>query len=130
MIESKYYTGGVFGHQTIEKGITEMIEYVEAKTGISEIVEIKINSVRVNNAGVAYELRMEYKPKEKPVDWSKVPVDTKIEYVIAEGRMIKFGYFAGIRCGLPAVWDDGSTEWSSDGCFTIPHKIKLADATE
>lgn len=48
------------------------------------------------------------------IDWSKVPVDTKI-YVWGEGSTHKFPrYFAGYKDGYICAWTQGRTSFSID----------------
>lgn len=75
----------------------------------------------------------EYKEPEKPeVDWSKVPVDTKI-YVKDNiyDNWIK-RYFARYKKGKIYAWDSGHTSWIDDGenCATSWKYAKLAENQE
>lgn len=75
----------------------------------------------------------EYKEPEKPeVDWSKVPVDTKI-YVKDNiyDNWIK-RYFARYEEGKIYAWDSGHTSWIADGenCATSWKYAKLAENQE
>lgn len=75
----------------------------------------------------------EYKEPEKPeVDWSKVPVDTKI-YVKDNiyDNWIK-RCFARYEEGKIYAWDSGHTSWIADGenCATSWKYAKLAENQE
>lgn len=67
-------------------------------------------------------------PKEPEVDWSKVPVDTKI-YVKdkIEGEWDK-RYFAKYEDGIIYAWEAGGTSWSCDTTdVTRWRYVKLAE---
>lgn len=76
-------------------------------------------------------IKTTWKPYVKPVDWSKVPIDTKVY-----ARDLKMSwykrYYAGFRDGKPTVWEDGCTSWSilCEDDIEYWNEIKLADATE
>lgn len=76
---------------------------------------IEMNNKR-NEKNFTLELNESYmaavwKPYVKPVDWTKVPIDTKVKCK-AGGRW--YGrHFAGIHCGKPSVWDSGCTSHST-----------------
>lgn len=53
-----------------------------------------------------------YQKKEKEIDWTKVPIDTKILVREHEGDLWKSRYFAGYIDGKPYVWSHGATSWS------------------
>lgn len=60
-------------------------------------------------------LAEEYKEPEEPdVDWSKVPVDTKIYIKKFEGETWKRRYFAKYENGKVYTWSGGSTSWSCE----------------
>lgn len=65
---------------------------------------------------------------EPEIDWSKVPIDTKVLC-----RDIKYGefvkrYYAGINeYGNPCAFLCGRTSWSSDGATTHWKFMKLAE---
>lgn len=66
-------------------------------------------------------LQITYEKYEKPVDWSKVEVDTKI--LVSDSRDDKSfvkRHFAKYRDGIVWVWNDGGTSWTSN--FTTPWK--------
>lgn len=58
----------------------------------------------------------EYKEPEEPkVDWSKIPVDTKV-YVKNEGGKKWFKrYFAKYENGKIYAWDSGYASWTANG---------------
>lgn len=65
---------------------------------------------------------------EPTVDWSKVPVDTKV-LVSSDGEVWKKRHFARVEHGWPLVWGDGQTSWSTDRAEYSRHWkfIKLYD---
>lgn len=72
-----------------------------------------------------------WKPYVKPVDWSKVPIDTKV--LCRVGEYWHNRHFAGITsAGIPKTWADGFTSWTDRGNepYTDWKEVKLADATE
>lgn len=51
--------------------------------------------------------------QEAPVDWSKVPIDTKV-LVSNSGEIWNRRYFAGVDDkGEPLIWYDGVSSWST-----------------
>lgn len=63
------------------------------------------------------------------VDWSKVPVDTKI-LVSCDGCNWFKKYFAKVQNGEIYAWDNGSTSWSvsnKEYCVTWWRYAKLAE---
>lgn len=69
-------------------------------------------------------LKAEY--VEPPVDWSKVPVDTKILVKGSEDEIWIPRYFAEYKDDLVYAWDCGCTSWSAD-CVTHWNYAKLAE---
>ena len=69
----------------------------------------------------------EYKEPEEPeVDWSKIPVDTKV-YVKNEGGKEWFKrYFAKYENGNIYAWDSGYASWTANG-VTPWEYAKLAE---
>ena len=68
--------------------------------------------------------------KEPEVDWSKVPVDTKVYVRINEEDEWIPRHFARVDAdGMPLVWKNGLTSFTSlgDDCMTDWHYIKLAE---
>ena len=63
--------------------------------------------------------------QEPSVDWSKVPVDTKV-LVSDDGEKWFKRYFAGYEDGRVYVWYSGGTSWSNN--LTSPYNYaKLAE---
>ena len=52
--------------------------------------------------------------KEPEVDWSKVPVDTKVT-VSDDGINWYNRYFAGVENGKICIWAGGANSWSAKG---------------
>ena len=50
--------------------------------------------------------------REKEIDWSKVPVDTKILVRDYEDENWIPAYFANYDCGVVSVWEDGGTSFT------------------
>lgn len=55
---------------------------------------------------------------EKPIDWSKVEVDTKIFVRSSEDDYWKRRYFAKYENGIVYAYDGGNTSWNAD--FILP----------
>lgn len=53
-------------------------------------------------------------PEKEEVDWSKVPIDTKV-LVSSDGVTWYKRYFAGVLCktGCPQVFANGADNWSN-----------------
>ena len=68
---------------------------------------------------------------EEAIDWSKVPVDTKILVRNNKcGKWIK-RYFAAYKNGMLYTWDFGTTSFSNEGNNKIHWKYaKLYDENE
>lgn len=66
---------------------------------------------------------------EKPIDWSKVEVDTPI---LVSDNKAYWGkrYFAKYEDGYVWAWDDGKTSWTADGYDSCWKYAKLADKEE
>lgn len=66
---------------------------------------------------------------EPPVDWSKVPVDTKILVRDSEDEEWKKRHFAKFEDGKIFAWTSGVTSFSSESSDSITWwmKVKLAE---
>ena len=56
---------------------------------------------------------------EPPVDWSKVPVDTKILVRTHEDSVWERRHFAKYEDGKIYAWSGGLTSWSVAGSFAV-----------
>lgn len=56
---------------------------------------------------------------EPPVDWSKVPVDTKILVRGSEDGRWKRRHFARYESNIVFAWDRGCTSYSADGYYNV-----------
>ena len=72
-------------------------------------------------------LNAEY--QEPPVDWSKVPIDTKVLFTDCEGNEHK-GYFAGVEETCLTVWKYGTASWTADGERMVSTHVRLAEGNE
>ena len=63
----------------------------------------------------ALEKVMEYEPK---VDWTQVPIDTKILVRDYKNDEWVKRHFAGFEYGIIYAWDDGLTSFTTKGCKT------------
>lgn len=72
-------------------------------------------------------LNAEY--QEPPVDWSKVPIDTKVLFTDCEGNEHK-GYFAGVEETCLTVWKYGTASWTANGERMVSTHVKLAEGNE
>lgn len=72
-------------------------------------------------------LNAEY--QEPPVDWNKVPIDTKVLFTDCEGNEHK-GYFAGVEETCLTVWKYGTASWTADGERMVSTHVKLAEGNE
>lgn len=66
----------------------------------------------------------------KPVDWSKVEVDTKILVRGAEYNSWSKRHFAKYENGKVYAWDDGATSFTANGEVTEWEFAKLAEGGE
>lgn len=66
---------------------------------------------------------------EPPVDWSKVPVDTKILVRVSEDEPWLKRHFARYENNIVFAWDSGCTSYSADGCDNVAgwKYVKLAE---
>lgn len=55
--------------------------------------------------------------KEPDVDWSKVPVDTKIYISASRGKNWVPRYFAKYENGKVYAWNNGATSWTTDDMY-------------
>lgn len=68
-----------------------------------------------NECGMKEWLDSEYvESKKEEVDWSKIPIDTKV-LVSSDGVTWYKRYFAGVLCktGCPQVFANGADNWSN-----------------
>lgn len=91
------------------------------------VEENHIKCMDTYNPEEALRIVMEYKPH---IDWSKVPVDTKIWVRNANGSIHGSGkwykrYFAGYKNGKIYVWANGATSYSAEGRTTEWDEVKL-----
>ena len=71
-------------------------------------------------------LKTEY--VEPPVDWSKVPVDTKILVRDYENKSWEKRYFAKYKDNTVYAWGNGTTSWTNDDDYTTEwNYAKLAE---
>lgn len=70
----------------------------------------------------AAQLIMEFEP---PVDWSKVPVDTKILVRTNSDEIWYKRYFAEYKVGRVYAWNNGQTSYTADGKSSSWHQAKL-----
>lgn len=56
---------------------------------------------------------------EPPVDWSKVPVDTKILVRDSENGWWEKRHFARYKNNIVFAWDRGCTSYSADGYYNV-----------
>lgn len=59
------------------------------------------------------------------VDWSKIPVDTKV-YAYRDGSM-KLRHFAFYKEGKVYTWSDGGTSWSMQYTYGEWDNVELAE---
>lgn len=64
--------------------------------------------------------------KEPEVDWSKVPVDTKIYVKNSDEKKWLPRYFAKYENGKVYVWSGGGTSWTTDSVYNWKY-TKLAE---
>lgn len=66
---------------------------------------------------------------EPPVDWSKVPVDTKILVRDSEDGRWEKRHFARYENNIVFAWDSGCTSYSAYGCDNVAgwKYVKLAE---
>ena len=69
----------------------------------------------------AIQLIMEFEP---PVDWSKVPVDTKILVRTDDDEIWYKRYFAEYKVGKVYAWNNGQTSYTADGERSSCHQAK------
>lgn len=68
--------------------------------------------------------------KQKSVDWSQVPIDTKLELRVNDKGFVRYdiGYFAGTTMrGKPTVWIGGR---DSQGARMLNEKYKRLEVPE
>lgn len=67
---------------------------------------------------------------EKPIDWSKVPIDTKVLIARRGGAKAK-RYFAGVDVnGVPCYYSCGATSWSSSERLALYEKYESISLAE
>lgn len=72
------------------------------------------------------ELKEIVEEEANKVDWSKVPVDTKILVRDKDDGKWRRRYFAKFENGVIYAWADGTTSFSNDGnCVTNWRQVKL-----
>lgn len=70
-----------------------------------------LEDAEMNEPVKAAQLIMEFEP---PVDWSKVPIDTKILVKDSHEVLWKRGHFADYDNGIVFAWCDGKTSYTAD----------------
>lgn len=68
-----------------------------------------------------------WKPYVKPVDWTKVPIDTKVLCRDGDATPWFKRYFAGFENGIPRVWSNGRTSWSTAYFDAAWSEMKLSE---
>lgn len=81
--------------------------------GQCPFIEVNCSAVEMEDPDKALELIMGY---EEKVDWSQVPIDTKILVRDFENREWKRGYFAGYHedTGQIYAWESGKTSFTAE----------------
>lgn len=70
-----------------------------------------------------------WKPYVKPVDWSKVPIDTKVICTNGTGKFRR--YFNKVIDGKPTVFEKGRDSFTTTGDYEWHSRMELyTDATE
>lgn len=105
--------------ELIKKAILEMAMAIDTHTNkVVDCIDIDCeDKFNISNNGWGMEkwLDSEYvEPEKEEVDWSKVPIDTKI-LVSADKINWYRRYFAGIdtRTNERLAWFDGATSWAN-----------------
>lgn len=81
-----------------------------------------LEDAEINEPVKAVQLIMEFEP---PVDWSKVPVDTKILVGNFNDETWYKRYFAEYKVGKVYAWNNGQTSYTADGKMSAWHQAKL-----
>lgn len=125
MLKELVENGGMFEHHA--PGYT-VIDYVKLTDSGIVFVNKKTDEIEQIFELDAIILSNEWKPYVKPVDWTKVPIDTKVLCTIPSGIQQR-RHFAGIVDGKPATWFDGATSWSNNAIdkYTDWHTVELAE---
>ena len=82
----------------------------------------KIEQAEPSNPIKAAKLIMEFKP---PVDWSKVPVDTKILVKDRCEDIWEKRHFAEYKDGMVLAWNRGNTSFTANGNKSVWAHAKL-----
>ncbi len=84
--------------------------------------EMMLGDAEMHEPIKAIQLIMEFEP---PVDWSKVPVDTKILVRTDDDEIWYKRYFAEYKVGKVYAWNNGQTSYTADGERSSWHQAKL-----
>lgn len=96
-----------------DRGIAWIMKHDNLPRGLFELEERLLNS--------------KWRPYVKLVDWTKVPIDTKV--LCRDGNKWHKRHYAGIVNGNPCAWDGGCTSWGGTGSVSgyIWDEMKLAE---
>lgn len=117
--------------ELIKKAILETAMAIDTHTNkVVDCIDIDCEDCKFNisNNGCAMEkwLNSEYvEPEKEEVDWSKVPIDTKI--LVSDDEINWYRrYFAGIDkyTNERLAWADGATSWANRSTMPWKH-VKL-----
>ena len=95
--------------------------------GCQNIVNIREEEATDYDVDKVVEQLSDRSTLSRPVDWSKVAVDTPI--LVRDSASLEWTkrYFAKYENGSVFAWHDGATSWSSDGYTTAWGLAKLPD---
>jgi hypothetical protein len=123
-----------YAEQIIDMALNDIGIAVDKKGSLCDCHEIRCNDCMWASNGRCREKLKEWSEQEyveSPVDWSKVPVDTKILVRDSETGQWRRRHFARYENNFVLTWCNGRTSYSSGGCEDVTDwkYAKLAEDT-
>ena len=98
---------------TVEKYIDNVIKVIQGELSCNELLKLTNKNCSDFKCDACKEYLKKWLLSEYKVDWSKVPIDTKI--IVWDNPESKYKrYFAGIKNNEIITYSDGRSSWTSE----------------
>lgn len=110
-----------YAEQIIDMSLNEIEIAVDKEGRLCDCNEIDCDDCMFCSPGCREKLKewAEQEYVEPPVNWSKVPVDTKILVRDSEDGWWEKRHFARYKNNIVFAWDRGCTSYSADGYYNV-----------
>jgi hypothetical protein len=124
-----------YAEQIIDMAVNDIKITVDKEGRLRDCIAINCNDCAWSSCNACrkkFRAWLEQEYVEPVVDWSKVPVDTKILVRDSENKEWIKRYFARYENNIVFAWYNGCTSYSADGCDNVADwkYAKLAEEGE